>query len=277
VPPTGSPPAGSSRGTASRPGGGAAQLRQIEAADPLAPLLGLPGVAAAAVAARESVDELFGHRVLRRHSGAVSAESALRGARASAALEGVDVPLALLRSGAAGDDPVVRGALRISAGLGDVIDTWQRAPLQVLARLHVLAAAGSARPDALGRPAGGRAVAARLDALGRLVAGGSAVPAVVLAAVVHGELATLAPFGFADGIVARAAARLTMISRGLDPKAVTVPEAGHLERQAEYHAALRGYGVGGPDGLATWVRHCCAAVELGAREALAICEAVRRR
>jgi hypothetical protein len=243
----------------------------------LRPLLELPGVTAAVAATRESVDELLGHRVLRRHSAAVSAESALRGARASAALDGVDVALQRLRSGAAGDDPVVRGALRVSAGLGDVVDTWSRAPLQVLARLHVLAAAGATGSEALGRPSGRPEITARLDALGRLVAGDTAVPAVIVAAVVHGELRTLAPFGSADGLVARAAARLTMISRGLDPKSVTVPEVGHLERRAEYEAALTGYRSGTPTGVATWLRHCCTAVELGAREALAICEALRRR
>jgi hypothetical protein len=281
--PAGSRPGGSAPGKASRsarpngPAVGAAVRRSTEAPDLLAPLLDLPGVAAAVAAARESVDELFGHRTLRRHSAAVSAESALRGARASAALEGVEVPLSVLRSGAGGGDPVVHGALRVSAGLGGVVDTWQRAPLQVLARLHLLAAAGTGRPETLGRPSGGPESAARLDALGRIVVGDTAVPAVVLAAVVHGELAALAPFGSADGIVARAAARLTLISRGLDPKAVTVPEVGHLERQAEYATALAGYSSGSPEGLADWLRHCCAAVELGAREALAICEAVRRR
>jgi hypothetical protein len=263
-------------GAAGGAGDAGRSRRRAGAVDPLAPLLDLPGVVAAVAAARESVDELLGHRVLRRHSATVSAESALRGARASAALDGVDVPLAQLRSGGDGNDPVLRGALRVSAGLGGLVETWQRAPLQALARLHVLAAAGAARPDALGRPSGGAETAARLDALGSLVAGGSSAPAVVLAAVVHGELATLAAFGSADGILARAAARLTMISRGLDPKAVTVPEVGHLERRADYATALHGYGTGSGDGVAGWLRHCCAAVELGVREALAICEAVRR-
>jgi hypothetical protein len=280
--------------------------------DPLLPLLDLPGVDAALAAARESVDELLGHRVLRRHSAEVSTESALRGARASAALEGVDVPLAQLRAGEAGDNPLVRGALRVSAGIGELVDTWPRAPLQVLARLHVLAAAGAAGSEALGRPSGAPEVTGRLSALGRLVAGDATVPAVVLAAVVHGELLTLAPFGSArfdaaqsspapsgsaprgpassgpassgpalsgsaNGIVARAASRLTMISRGLDPKSVTVPEVGHLEQRDGYGVALAGYATGTPDGVAAWLRHCCIAVELGAREALAICEAVRRR
>ena len=76
------------------------------APDPLAPLLELPGVRAAADAARAGVDRLLSHKVLRRESAGVSTESALRGARASAALDGVDVPLAELRAGAV-DDPVV--------------------------------------------------------------------------------------------------------------------------------------------------------------------------
>ena len=245
------------------------------AADPLAPLLDLPGVADSLDAAREAVDRLLGHRVLRRQSAAVSAESALRGARASAALDGADLSLAELRAGRT-DDPIVQGALRVSAGLGELVGVWERAPLQVLARLHVLAAAGSAPEDRLGRPSGRPEVGIRLGALARLVAGGSRVPGTLLAAVVHGELATLAPFGSADGLVARGAARLTLVVRGVDPKAVSVPEVGHRDRAEDYRAALDGYATGSADGLAGWLRHCGTAVTLGAQEGLAICEAVLR-
>lgn len=272
-------------GSASRPPGGAAAApiagphpAAVPAgrADPLAALLDLPGVTAAAGAARDAVNGLLAHRVLRRDSAAVSTESALRGARASAVLAGVTVSLVDVRTGSS-TDPLVRGALRVSAGLGPLVDTWQRAPRQVLARLHLLVAAGSAEADVLGRPSAAPAVAARLDALAGLIAGGSAVPAVILGAVVHGELLALAPFGSGDGIVARAAARLTMISRGLDPKAVSVPEVGHVERRAEYEAALAKYSSGTVEGVGDWLRHCCLAVELGAQEGLAICEAIRRR
>src|SRR3954468_17164653 len=93
------------------------------APDPLAPLLDLPGVRAASEAARAASDRLLRHKVLRRESAGVSTESALRGARASAALEGVDVPLADLRAGEVAD-PVVQGALRVSAGLGSMVETW---------------------------------------------------------------------------------------------------------------------------------------------------------
>jgi hypothetical protein len=250
------------------------QAAAPSAPDPLAPLLDLPGVRDAADAARAAVDRLLGHRVLRRESAAVSAESALRGARASAALEGVDVPLAEVRAGAVAD-PVLQGALRVSVGLGAMVDTWQRAPGQVLARLHVLAAADLADRAALGRPAAH--AGPRLSGLFALATGTTALPAVLLAGLVHGELAALAPFGVADGVVARAAGRLTGIARGLDPKAVSVPEVGFAELGREaYAAALAGYASGEPDGVAGWLVHCCRATEHGAVEGLAVCESLLR-
>jgi hypothetical protein len=256
-----------------RPGAARSATRPA-ARDPLAPLLDLPGVRNAADGARSGVDRLLGHRVLRRESAGISTESALRGARASAALEGVDVPLAELRSGAV-DDPVVQGALRVSAGLGSMVDTWSRAPGQVLARLHVLAAADLADPGALGRP--GAHAGARLAGLFSLITGTTTAPAVLVAALVHGELAALAPFGTADGVVARAAGRLTGITRGLDPKAVSVPEVGFAELGREaYRAALAGYASGTEAGVAGWLVHCCRATQHGALEGLAICESLLR-
>jgi hypothetical protein len=232
-------------------------------------------VAEALARAREAVDRLLAHRVLRRQSATVSSESALRGARASAALAGSDVPLVDLRAGATGD-LTVQGALRVTGGLGPLVAVWEHAPLQALARLHVLAAAGTVPADRLGRPGGSPAVATRLRSLAELLADGTAAPGALVAAVVHGELATLAPFGGADDLVARAAERLTLVARGVDPKSVSVPEVGHRERTDDYRSALVGYATGTPDGVAGWLRHCAAAVELGAREGLAICEAVLR-
>jgi hypothetical protein len=244
------------------------------APDPLAPLLDLPGVRDAAEEARAAIDRLLAHRVLRRESAGVSTESALRGARASAALEGADVPLPDLRAGSV-DDPVVQGALRVSAGLGSMVETWPRAPGQVLARLHVLAAADLADPADLGRPAAH--AGPRLSGVFSLVTAPSTVPAVLVAALVHGELAALAPFGVADGLVARAAGRLTGITRGLDPKAVSVPEVGFAEFGREaYDRAVAGYAAGGAEGVAGWLVHCCRATEHGALEGLAICESLLR-
>lgn len=254
--------------------GVARRAARPSAPDPLAPLLDLPGVRDAADAARAGIDRLLAHRLMRNRSAEVSTESALRGARASAALEGADVPLAALRAGEV-EDPVVQGALRVSAALGSLAETWQRAPGQVLARLHLLAAVDLADRGDLGRPR--PHAGARLSGLFGLVTDESTVPAVLTAAVVHGELAALAPFGTGDGVVARAAARLTGITRGLDPKAVSVPEVGFVELGRDaYAAALAGYASGAPDGVAGWLVHCCRATEHGAVEGLAIAESILR-
>jgi len=57
----------------------------------------------------------------------------------------------------------------------------------------------------------------RLDTLfALLVDPPGGVPALLRAAVVHGELLALRPFAGPSGVVARAAARLTLIADGLD-------------------------------------------------------------
>lgn len=240
--------------------------------DPLAPLLELPGVSESVGDARAAVDALLSNRVLRRRSADVSAESSLRGAWASSVLSGVDVTLADVRSGARSDDPVVQGALRAQSAIPALADTWTRAPRQALARLHALAAADLTDRDALGRPTAG---AERIDTLATVL-GATSAPAVVVAAIVHGELLSLDAFAPSSGVVARAAVRLTLIERGLDPKSLVVVEAGHRELADDYAAALQAYRAGTPEGIATWVRHCADAVAAGAREAVAICEALAR-
>ncbi|MFW5415543.1 oxidoreductase [Nocardiopsis sp. CNT-189] len=260
-------------------------------ADPLRRIAELPGVGEAVEETRTVVDRLLGHRVLRRRSADVSLESALRGAHASAVLDGARAELEEVRSGAA-DDPLIKGALRVSGELGQLVDVWRKAPRQVLARLHTLAAADGVGADALGRPrAAGEpaqdplglggppspgAVAARLDGLDGLLDAPASVPALVVSAIVHGELLALRPFGWGDGLVARAAGRLTLIDRGLDPKSLVPPELGHRQRHEEYAGALRGYTSGTPEGVGAWVVHCCTAVADGARDSLATCEALKR-
>jgi hypothetical protein len=250
----------------------------MQVSDSFAQLASLPGVTEAVEEARDSVDRLLGHRILRRRSAEVSAESALRGARASAALDGISVPLEEFRDGSV-DDAEVQGALRISAELGSLTDVWRNAPRQVLARLHVLAAADAVPAAELGRPRASDVsseVAARLDALSTLLTAETAAPAVIVAAIVHGELLVLRPFGWGDGLIARAAARLTLVDRGLDPKSLVTPEVGHVELGDAYADSLRGYVSGTPVGVGGWIRHCAQATALGARDSLAVCEAFQR-
>lgn len=242
-------------------------------ADPLTPLLDLPGVADGVARARTAVDALLGNRTLRRRSADVSAESVLRGAWASAVLSGRAVSLDAVRSGQAVGDPVVQGALRTYSSLGALTDTWARAPRQALARLHALAAADLTPADELGRPSPG--TADRLDTLAAVLAATSA-PALVVAGVVHGELLGLDAFAPTSGIVARAAARLTLMQRGLDPKSLVVAEVGHRELRAEYEAALTAYREATPAGVGQWLVHCADAAIAGAQDATAICQALGR-
>ncbi|MER7766133.1 oxidoreductase [Kitasatospora sp. NPDC096140] len=288
--------------------------------DPLAPLAQLPGVPDAVAEVRKAVDRLYGHRVMRRRAAEVTSESALRGARASAALAGADWPLEEVRRrtdfGADAESRTVGASLRIAAEAGQLLSIWRHSPLQVLARLHLLAvgdgdpAAGrprragegaealfplelepveSVRVEAVDGPLpelppapGAEEVAARLDQLSRLLVAradgqGVGTPALVVASVVHGELLALRPFGAHNGVIARAAQRIVLIAEGLDPKAICPAEVGLAELgTGTYRRALAGYLAGTPEGMAAWIAHCGAALRLGVRESTAVCEAMQR-
>lgn len=198
----------------------------------------------------------------------------MRGARASAAIEGASIRLP---ADGRVTDPVLAGALRVGQALdGDalanLVRTWSRAPLQVLARLHLLAATDLvADEEALGRPLPD--AGERLDLLAQVVVASTA-PAPVIAGVVHGELLALHPFGTADGVVARAASRLVAVSTGLDPHNLGVPEVAWLRRGPEYTAAATQFAGGSAAGVAAWLVLCSAALEAGAREAKSIADSV---
>ncbi|WP_369390959.1 oxidoreductase [Streptomyces sp. CG1] len=264
-------------------------------ADPLAALGSLPGVAGSVESVRKAVDRVYGHRIMRRRSTEITAEAALRGARGSAALSGADWALEEVRRrtdfGADDESRVMGAALRLSAEAGQLLSIWRQSPLRVLARLHLVAAADTA--DEAGRPrqAGetvdeplielplpdAQEVSGRLEGLADLIIAGTSAPALVTAAVVHGELLALRPFVSHNGLVARTAERIVLIDSGLDPKAICPAEVGHAELgRASYLAALDGYVSGTPEGMAAWIAHCGRAIELGARESTAVCEALQR-
>ncbi|MFD9880054.1 oxidoreductase [Streptomyces alboflavus] len=264
-------------------------------ADPLAALGTLPGVADSVDSVRKAVDRVYGHRVMRRRSNEVTAEAALRGARGSAALSGAEWALEEVRRrtdfGGEGDARVMGAALRLTAEAGQLLSIWRQSPMRVLARLHLVAAAdadeAAGRPRLAGEPVDeplielelpdADEVAGRLEGLAQLIIAGGSAPALVTAAVVHGELAALRPFGSCNGLVARAAERIVLVGSGLDPKSICPAEAGHAELgRAAYVGALEAYVSGTPEGMAAWIAHCGKAVELGVRESTAVCEALQR-
>ena len=267
--------------------------------DALHQLAALPGVPEAVDAARQACTELRWHQALRRRTAEARAETTARAARASAALDGAELPVDVVRDVLRGARPapqdavgrVVAGAVRATVeahALGDVVRT---APLQALARLHTAAAADLVAADALGRPrqAGevpqdlpgpgpapeGQELADRLDALAGLLRAPGDVPALVVAALVHAEVMAVRPFVAGSGLVARALFRAVVVDRGLDPTGVSVPEAACLARGLPaYAAALNAYVSGTPEGVADWLVYTAEVVALGATEGRAVADAV---
>jgi len=234
----------------------------VTTTDPLAWLVSLEGVPSAYAAARDGIDVMLRDRGLRRTSPATTAESLLRGAHASAVLEGSSSTLAEVREGEG--DEIAAASVRVSTELLGLAPTLGRSPLQALARVHALAGAGSLPPDRLGRPREEES-AARLRDIASVLTSQTSAPALVVAALVHAELVTAAPFPSHNGIVARAVERLVLVARGVDEKSLVVPEAGHLALRPAYESNLRGYRDGGQVGVHGWLLYAAEAYTAGAQ------------
>lgn len=214
----------------------------------------LPDVSDRLAAARAAVDRLLWRRDIRAAAAEVTAESRARGSFESAAMDGADIA-------APEHSPmgrVLASAQAVTGEVPGVIETWPYAPLQVLARLHAVAAYGHLPPDSLGRPrlehepvddplhlgpAPDAATAARrLALLAELVTGSPQVPALVVAGIAHAEIVSARPFGWGCGLIGRAVVRVVMAARGVDPSLFSVPEAGMLHAgRPSYVRALRSY------------------------------------
>lgn len=270
-------------------------------------LLDLPGVFEAVAEAREACTQLRWHRALRRRIPEAAAESRVRGASATALLEGSEPAgsegtVRLVRDlmrGAAGWPPepdplerVLKAAVHVTAATEAPGAAALASPAQLLAGLHVAAAADLLPAGQVGRPRRdaeespefgdlGPALPAgelpeRLglvyDLLGTLRSGGSAL---VVGALVHAELVTIRPFVTGNGLVARALERVVHRAGGLDPTGVAVPELGHSQKVgADYRGALTAYAQGGGAGVRLWLLHSAQAAVTGARAGTAVADAV---
>ncbi len=224
--------------------------------DPLADLAQLEGVASAVAAATDAVDAVLGDRGLRKVTEEQLSRALLAGAQANAALS---------------DNPArwQVGALRLSAELTPLAALINVAPAQALARAHTLVARGVVPDNELGKIGSQQEtadpeMALRMNSLVELLTRHTSAPAIVVGGVVHAEIAVVAPFGDASGLIARAAEHLVLIAAGLDPYGVIVVEAGHAENAARYSGALEAYAEGSVAGVKAWLLRCAAAVARGA-------------
>lgn len=223
----------------------------------------LVGVPSALAAARDGVDALLRDRGMRRTTPEVTTESLFRGAVASARLAGSASTLDEVRRGAG--DALANRSVRLSAGLLALVPVIARSPLEALARMHSLAAAGAVPTGELGRPRPDPEAARMVRDLAARLLAPTTAPAAAVAALAHAEVLTQAPFAFANDLVARALERLLLVSRGVDPASVTVPEAGHLRLVDGYREAVDCYRVGDMSGRRTWLLHAAAAIGEGCR------------
>ncbi len=274
----------------------------------LTDLLRLPDVQESTRNARKACEELRWHPALRRRIPEAAAESRVRGAVASASLEGAEIAGSRLSLPLVRD--VMRGAQKPPATLDPMWRTMMAAiqataageritqrslgsPMQVLAGLHVAAAAGLLPAAQVGRPRlpdedcvewvelapapTGNAMRERLSGVADLmksVPGGS-VSAVVLAGLIHAEIIATRPFVAGNALVARSLERVVLQQAGLDPTGIAVVEAGHaVGVGASYRGALTAYVEGGQRGVGLWLVHCAEAVTHGAIVGNEIADAV---
>lgn len=273
-------------------------------------LLALPGIAPAVDAARDACTALRWHEGLRRRTSEAAAESRVRGAAASASLEGaepagsrgsVDMVRELVRGAvpwqARPNDPVWRvlaGAVRATLATERVGAAQLRAPGQVLASLHAAAATDLLPLEQVGRPRLAGEECLELAELGAAPEPGELrtrltlvhdllaavpsgrLPALLVAAVAHAEIAVTRPFVLGNGVVARAVERAVIRAGGLDPTGVAVPEVGHADRAGtDYRGALGAYASGDPEGVRLWLEHCADAMVRAAAEGTRVADAVR--
>jgi len=254
--------------------------------DVLAPLAELPGVAESLDRARSAVDSVLWDRAIRQRAAEVAAGSRLRGAWATAAIDGAEVrPDALVSGDALDGSPmgnVLAAAVALHTEIPRNVEIFGRAPLQVISRLHAVVSVDFVAADDRGRirtddnaddplrlpdlPPASQA-AARLNALARLLTTPTSAPALVVAAVAHAEVAVTRPFTWGSGLVARSMTRLVLAARGVDPDGLTACEAGLFAAgRTRYTTALRAYQSATPEGLAEWIILHADAVRVGADE-----------
>jgi hypothetical protein len=220
--------------------------------DPFISAAQLEGIPSTYAGTRDGIDAILRDRGLRRSTPADTARSLLLGAAATASLEGSAYDADTLAAG--GGDEVARGAVRLSTELLGLLPVWNRSPVQALARIHALAAAGTTADADLGRPVNPDGVG-RLTELAWMLGQPTEAPGLVVAALVNAEITAAEAFASHNGIVGRAAERLVMVAKGVDPASVLVPEAGHAAEPDGYRSALAAYSGGTPTGVHQWLMY----------------------
>jgi hypothetical protein len=227
--------------------------------DPLQHLVANEQVAKATSAALKAVDELNWNRSVRNNPELIPLSRRVS-SYASAALEGAAMPADPRQDPE--DSPMgqlSQAALAITAEADFQLATFQKTPLQTWARLHSFVENSENR----GRPRTTNEVVDPLH-IGQPL-DESKASAVLVAAIAHAEIATIAPFNRGSQLIARATTRIILQSRGVDQLKLVMPEYGFYKigRNA-YAKALISYQTGTLNGVADWIELHSQAIHIGA-------------
>jgi hypothetical protein len=166
-------------------------------------------------------------------------------------------------------------ALGLTAEVDFHLTTFTKTPLQTWARLHSFIDATENRgrprtnnevvdPLHIGSPLPHQLIEDRLNGLVEIVTSSTA-PALLVAAIAHAEIATIAPFNVGSQLISRATSRLVLQSKNVDQLKLVMPEYGFYKiGRNSYAKGLIAYQSGTVDGVAEWVELHSQAVVIGA-------------
>lgn len=243
--------------------------------DPLQQLAAQESISVPVAQALKVIDELSWNRSVRNNPDLIPLARRISG-YASAALEGAAMPADPRHE--PDDSPMgelSKAALGMTAEAEAQLPTFLKTPLQSLARLHTFIESGENRgrprtdddvvdPLHIGTPLPHAQIEQRLTALVELITK-SKVSAVLIAAIVHAEIATIAPFNRGSQMIARTASRLVLQSKNVDQLKLVMPEYGFYKiGRNSYAKALIGYQTGTLEGVSSWVELHSQALHIGA-------------
>lgn len=224
---------------------------------PLSPYLGLGKVAALLDEASAAIAQAHRRPAALRRADIIVGESVLRGAKLSALVDGTNIE----------DTPekyVSPYAVLSPESSSRTSQAFLRAPMQVFSRLDV-AAGGNGTPEA----ADG---AARLQALGKLITA-PGVDGILLAQVVHFEVAAHKIFGERSTLIARVASRCAATATGADALGIAVPETYYYRHRGDYAQAVQSWRAGDEQGITRALEFGLRAWAAGGEEADGIAKA----
>ena len=229
--------------------------------DPLSSLLSIPGVSKECETTLRAIDDLMWNRTVRRHKDALVPYTRRISGYATAALDGAQMPKdPTMEPEVSPMGSISDQGLLITAEADLQRQAFKTEPLKVLARLHTFVSTEEDRgrprttnevvdPLRLGNLPPHEILQERLSQLVDLVIESKA-PSILVAAIVHAELATLRPFTQGSYLVARASTRLFLAARDVDNDGLVMSEYGaFLLGRPAYVKALSGYMSGTREGV----------------------------